>query len=440
MAGAQIDPRLEDNRNAKVAFMIVDTVVTWIFVGEVFIKLVAHKWRPDRYFRDNWNRFDFAIVIGSFIPGEGGLLVLLRLLRLMRILKLARAFPRLAVIVKALLKGVSSIGYVGVIMMVFFYMFAIVGVIMFGKSDPWHYATLHVALISLFRCATLDGWYEAMLINMIGCDQGIDIYGQFPQLCTDPKAMPISSTLYFMVFLVISANILLVLFIGVVATTMDEVREQNEVKEILWQELEEMEEEWGVTMKQLRAFQSIFHMIDQEGDGLLNLDEMETALDMLNLEVTPIQLKRLYNVLDENGQGIHCANFVRLILMTPKYLELSKSRRAMLKFREAEAKLAHRLAKSPLGCFAFLFKWAFQTEHSRREKAAIMVQKAWRRRKQNKISLNFVQLANAARASEPDQIRTLEVDRSENQDVEMKGNITTNGESSSSAPQKTLFW
>merc|ERR1712146_361985 len=122
-----------------------------------------------------------------------------------------------------------------------------------------------------------------------------------------------------------------------------------------------------------------------EGDGLLSMDELETALDMLNLEVTPIQLRRLVNVLYEDGNGIHCGNFIRLILMTPKYLELSKQRRALMKLRKDEARLEHRLAKSPIGFLGFFFKWIFATEQSKRIKAAIMVQRAWRRRKENRM-------------------------------------------------------
>lgn len=319
--------------------------------------------------------------------------MLLRLLRLMRVLKLARAFPRLATIVKALLKGVSSIGYVGVIMVVTFYVFAIVGVILFADADPWHFGTLHTALITLFRSATLDGWYEVLSVSMFGCDTGVDIYSLKPEICTNPKKLPVMATLYTLIFLVVSANILLVLFIGIVATSMDEARESNEIKELLLEEMEQMEEDFGITMKQLGAFKQIFHMIDQEGDGLLTHAEIEMAMDLLKLDVTPAEMRRLYVMLDPSMQGMHCANFVRLILMTPKFLKLSTSRRALMKLRKDEARFEHKMKRHPFGLFILFWRKCFRSDRALQEKAAIMLQRNWRRRQLDKKFRQEVQLA-----------------------------------------------
>jgi voltage-gated sodium channel len=106
-------------------------LVTAVFVLEAVLKIVAKGERPHEYFEDNWNKFDFIIVISCVIPyvlplilshstvrgGSGGTvglegLAILRLLRLLRALKLLNAVPQLQIIVTALLKGLSSMGYI----------------------------------------------------------------------------------------------------------------------------------------------------------------------------------------------------------------------------------------------------------------------------------------------------------------------------------------
>jgi hypothetical protein len=44
------------------------------------------------------------------------------------------------------------------------------GIQAFGINDPWHFGSLHEAMITLFRVATLDDWETIMRINVYGCD------------------------------------------------------------------------------------------------------------------------------------------------------------------------------------------------------------------------------------------------------------------------------
>ena len=169
--GAQTDPRSAEIPGLLDILDALDVVILYVFLSELVLKIVAEKFTPWRFFEDAWNVFDAIIVVGSFIPGSGSALILLRLLRLLRILKIAKAFPQLSVLINALIKGISSIGYVGIILLMTFYVFAIVGVILFQETDPWHFGSLHLTLLTLFRSATLDNWYEVLLISIVGCDQ-----------------------------------------------------------------------------------------------------------------------------------------------------------------------------------------------------------------------------------------------------------------------------
>merc|ERR1711981_1007132 len=155
---------------------LLEMLILIIFTAEVVIKIVAEFDKPLRYFYNNgidgWNNFDFVIVVGSLLPtGEsGGMLVILRLLRLLRVLKLLKAFPQLQVIVKALLSGLSSISYVAMILMLFFFMMGIFFQILFLPN----------AIYSLFRASTLEDWTDIMYTNMYGCAN----YGHFV-MCKD---------------------------------------------------------------------------------------------------------------------------------------------------------------------------------------------------------------------------------------------------------------
>lgn len=49
------------------------------------------------------------------------------------------------------------------------YMYAILGTIMFAHNDPFHFGSLHLSVLTLFRVATLEGWSGALcrIINHV---------------------------------------------------------------------------------------------------------------------------------------------------------------------------------------------------------------------------------------------------------------------------------
>lgn len=126
--------------------------------------------------------------------------------------------------------GLNSIGYIAVILVLFYYVFAILGMILFAETDPWQFGTLDIALITLFRCSTLEDWTDVMYTNMYGCD----VYGYGHSLSGGPGIAEMCTkkgpdgfgqllvVIYFLIFVTIGALVLLTLFIGVVTTSMEE--------------------------------------------------------------------------------------------------------------------------------------------------------------------------------------------------------------------------
>jgi voltage-gated sodium channel len=216
--------------NSKIAFTcaLLDVFVLWIFVLEIVVKMIAEGKSPWRYFRDAWNVFDFSIVAVGFMPiGGGGAVTALRLLRLLRVLKLVKALPKLQILVIGLIKSMSSIGYVGALLILVFYLFAVLGMGFFGANDPVHMGELWISMLSLFRAATLEDWTDLMYIGMYGCENYG--YSGMEHLCTHSHASGLLAAIYWVVLVLLASMMILNLFIGVIASSMQDA--QNELAE-----------------------------------------------------------------------------------------------------------------------------------------------------------------------------------------------------------------
>jgi voltage-gated sodium channel len=149
----------------------MDNFVLAVFTLEIVVKVVAQGTRPLRFFRENWNKFDFFIVFACFFfmipvfPNVSSMLSMLRLLRLLRVLKLVKALPELRIIIEALISGFGSITFVTIILCIFFYIYANIGMLIFAENDPANFGNLQLAMVALFRSATLDGWSDIMCVQ-----------------------------------------------------------------------------------------------------------------------------------------------------------------------------------------------------------------------------------------------------------------------------------
>jgi len=169
---------------------------TFIFGGECVLKILA--FHPKRYFRGNWNKFDFFIVMTSFIgimiDNAGAALgfnpTILRILRIFRIFRILRAFrifktlKGLQAIVATLGSSLPAIGNLVGGLCLLFFIFGVLGVNLFGSmcvsgdegqpdnlgircmfTDPdyllerhAHFQGVGMALLTLFRTASGDNW------------------------------------------------------------------------------------------------------------------------------------------------------------------------------------------------------------------------------------------------------------------------------------------
>jgi len=331
----------------------IDLVISTIFTVEVAFKLVACEFEPWFFFNSGWNKFDFALVVGGYLPLDFDL-KMLRLLRLLRVLKLVNKLPQLQVIITALMMGVGSIGYIGVILCIFFYFFAIIGMIFFGQNDPWHFGTLHMTMLTLFRASTLEDWTDIMYINTYGCkifgysdamngalnghgcgsDEALRLGNQPDSIIY--KGSPVAG-LFFLIFIMIGALVLLTLFVGVVTTSMEEatadMKEALEVEE----EVQKVAQEEGINKDQVEMYRTVFGILDLDGGGSIEEDELKIGLEAIDRCPTDKELQTMLLEVDESGDGeVDFAEFLQFMMVVKR--RQAASAKEMTKVAEGDEK------------------------------------------------------------------------------------------------------
>lgn len=204
LAGIETDAAMVASHGTLLRSL--DQIVLGIFIVEVLLKLTASCPRPWNYFRDGWNVFDFLVVVLCLLPMDSQFAVVLRLTRSLRLLRLVSALPKLQLLVGALVKSFASMGYVGLLLGLMFYIYAIAGVHLYGGHDKAHFGSLSLAFFTLFQTITLDDW-KFLFESAKGTSPAIAAF-------------------YFISFILLGTMIMLNLFIGVIMNSMEEMHSE----------------------------------------------------------------------------------------------------------------------------------------------------------------------------------------------------------------------
>ena len=154
--GMETSPTLQ--RHIGEVLLAIEYAVLAIFIVEILLKLVAF---DIRFFRDPWNVFDFLIVAISIMPAAGPLAVL-RTLRILRALRLLKAVPRLRWIVEGVLRVLPDMAWVFMLLVLLFYVFAVIGTKLFAAEYPEYFGSLGRTMFTLFQVMTLESWASAI--------------------------------------------------------------------------------------------------------------------------------------------------------------------------------------------------------------------------------------------------------------------------------------
>lgn len=132
----------------------LDQICLWIFVAELGLKISAYGLG---FPRDPWNVFDFLIVAVSFAP-DMGMFSSVRLFRVLRIFKLVSGMRHMRIIISAILRSLPGVSWAGMLLLLVYYVYGIIGTNLFGSTFPAWFGSLGKSVYSLFQIMTLESW------------------------------------------------------------------------------------------------------------------------------------------------------------------------------------------------------------------------------------------------------------------------------------------
>ena len=186
---------------------MVDKICLTIFVIELSMKLIIYR---TSFFRRGWNIFDLIIVGISLIPASGQLSIL-RALRILRLLRLITTVDSIRRVVSGMLIAIPGVGSVGALLLIFFYIGAVISTTLFGDQFPQWFGNLGRSMYSLFQIMTLESWSMGIVRPVME---------EFPY-----------AWIFFIPFIMVTTFMVLNLFIGIIVDAIATVKEQDNVDE-----------------------------------------------------------------------------------------------------------------------------------------------------------------------------------------------------------------
>ena len=244
----------------------LDILFSAVFIIEAVVKIAAF---GGSYFSENWNRFDFAVVIGSivgFIAGTGSA-NFLRVFRLARVFRLVKRLKGLRVLFGTLITSLPTLGNIGALLLLLCFVYAVLGVSLFGKikengelNDHVNFRTFGKSLLVLLRMATGEAWNSIMYSCMTkdDCDSAADC-GRDKETgewnCCGNAGAP----LYFASYVILGSFLTLNLLIAVVLENFSATKD---------------DEDNQVTDEDLASFKEAWLQLDPNGCGFIPILSM----------------------------------------------------------------------------------------------------------------------------------------------------------------------
>lgn len=216
----------------------IDHAILGVFVFEMIVKLATQRLS---FFRSGWNVFDFVIVLISAISLGSGFAIL-RSLRILRILRLISVVPQMRLVVEALIKALPGMGSILGVLILIYYVSAVLAVKLFGGAYPELFGSIGKAMYTLFRTMTLDDWSSEVAEPIM-------------------QAFPWAWT-FFVTFIILTTFAILNVFIAIVVNALHELTEE-ELTEI-GEAIERAEEkELDIIMGELRSIRAEIEALRQ---------------------------------------------------------------------------------------------------------------------------------------------------------------------------------
>jgi hypothetical protein len=328
------DPSSADSNWYKT----MEKVFLGVFATELGLKFIAHLDKAMTFFTGKdkwWNLFDMFVVFVGLIPNSfERLATVVRMVRLLRILRLVRVIKQLQVVVLSLVAGVQSIIYVAMMMIIVFYVYAVAGVTMFSRNDPFHFGNLMKAILTLFTVSFLEDWRPVFDINFRGCDHnlygrldngryyaesiGME-YSEASSICTSPEASKWFSVVFFSTYILISAMVLVSAFIGIIVTSMQNA--SGIVRDRLAAEgrFKETQAYFSLSDDSVKSTEEVFRILDSGFTGALTAEIMLEKMDITGVPSNPEFLKRTFATVNSlTDKPFDCSDFLLLTALAER--------------------------------------------------------------------------------------------------------------------------
>lgn len=248
--GMQTSKTLEANIGNILT--ILDYICLGIFIVELLLKFMAY---GIKFFTSGWNIFDLIIVIISLISGLAFLSVLrtfrvfrvfrslkaLKSLKGMRSLRMVSGFKHLRIIVEAIGKSIPGIFWSGILMLLIYYMFSLMGTTLFGEAFPDWFGDMGKSMYTLFQVMTLESWSMGISRPVM------EVYGW--------------AWIYFVPFVLIASFLIMNVVVGIVVNSISEVSALD-VKEEIQESAAEGKDERAQLKEEIRLLREQLDKIE----------------------------------------------------------------------------------------------------------------------------------------------------------------------------------
>jgi voltage-gated sodium channel len=212
---------------------VFDSAIIIIFVIEITLRIFAYR---GSFFKDGWNIFDLVIVLISLFPANLGFEIF-RILRVLRLFRLITVVPQMRKIVMALLSTIPGMATIAGLMILFFYMFAIISTQLYGRDFPEWFGDLGESFYTLFQVMTLESWSMGVVR---------------PLMEKHPMAW-----VFFIPFIFVVTFIMINLIVAVIVDAMNEINKESSLEKEIKNKEDQILDEIADLKKELQEMREL---------------------------------------------------------------------------------------------------------------------------------------------------------------------------------------
>nr|XP_020635454.1 sodium channel protein type 5 subunit alpha-like [Pogona vitticeps] len=355
-----------ESKETKNLLENINIIFVSIFTGECLVKILALRLH---FFKDNWNIFDFLVVILSVLSAAisglqesfdfpPSILRVIRVARISRLLRLIRGAKGLRTLLFALLMSLPALVNIGLLLFLIMFIYAIFGMTNFacaswtgGIDNIFNFQTFGGSMLCLFQITTSAGWND-LLNPMLGSNSNSTCAGKAERggPCVN-RGLAIA---YFVSYIIISFLIVVNMYIAVILENLNVATEES---------TEPLGDD------DFEIFYEVWAKFDPQATQFISYSALSNFADSL---VEPLRIpkpnRRQLLSMDlpmVNGNKIHCLDilfaFTKRVLGEAGEMDTLES--------QIEEKYPEKIAYEPI----------ITTPKRQMEECAIVIQKAFRR-------------------------------------------------------------